>query len=457
MIQEERIQHLSKKPFQKGRYVLYWVQAAPRVACNHAYQYAVREANRLSLPLLACFDLTPGYPEATSPHYRFMIEGLLSLSSALEEQGVLFTILTGVPGAAPLALGADAALVVTDRGYLRIQDGWRDQVADELECPLIQVETNVVVPVSAASPKEEWSAATFRTKITPQIERFLVPLEQKRPARSSLGVDPGSKKELPAESLLAGVLRDTPPSSSSLQPDPLPWSGGENAAIEQLTGFIRRDLDRFPAGRNDPNAGALSCMSPYLHFGQISPVFIAQKVLASKSPAAGTYLEELIVRRELAMNFVHYNPNYDDYSGLPDWAKKTLTRHSADLREYSYRLDEFESAKTHDPSWNAAQREMVLTGKMHGYMRMYWGKKILEWSETPEEAYRTALSLNNQYELDGRDPNGYAGVAWCFGKHDRAWQERPVFGKIRYMNAAGLKRKFDVGRYVTRIEALGSW
>ena len=144
------------------------------------------------------------------------------------------------------------------------------------------------------------------------------------------------------------------------------------------------------------------------------------------------------------------------YSGLPDWAKKTLSRHSADRREYSYRFDEFESARTHDPYWNAAQREMVLTGKMHGYMRMYWGKKILEWSETPEEAYRTALSLNNRYELDGRDPNGYAGVAWCFGKHDRAWQERPVFGKIRYMNAAGLKRKFDANRYVTRIEALGS-
>jgi len=455
MIQEERIQHLSQKPFQKGKYVLYWVQASPRVACNHAYQYAVREANRLSLPLLACFDLVPGYPEARRPQYRFMIEGLLGLSRSLEEQGIQFVIRTGAPGTAPLALGDDAALVVTDRGYLRIQDRWRRQVADGIACPLIQVETNVVVPVSSASPKEEWSAATFRTKITPQIERFLVPLEQKRPARSSLGMmDAGSMKELTTASMLAAVAADASGASGSLQPDPLPWSGGEKAAIERLTGFIRRDLDRFPADRNNPNAGALSCMSPYLHFGQISPVFIAQEILASRSPAAGTYLEELIVRRELAMNFVHYNPDYDEYAGLPDWAKKTLSRHSADRREYTYRLDEFASAQTHDPSWNAAQREMVLTGKMHGYMRMYWGKKIIEWSETPEEAFRTALALNNRYELDGRDPNGYAGVAWCFGKHDRAWQERPVFGKIRYMNAAGLRRKFDVDRYVARIEAL---
>jgi deoxyribodipyrimidine photo-lyase len=227
------------------------------------------------------------------------------------------------------------------------------------------------------------------------------------------------------------------------------------AAQELLMGFIRENLDRYPAYRNDPVAGVLSCMSPYLHFGQISPLSIALNILETKSPSAGTYLEELIVRRELSMNFVHYNPLYDEFSGLPDWARKTLLSHSGDLREYTYRFSEFESARTHDPFWNAAQREMVLTGKMHGYMRMYWGKKILEWSETPEEAYRTALALNNRYELDGRDPNGYAGIAWCFGKHDRAWQERPVFGKIRYMNAAGLNRKFDAARYVARIEALG--
>jgi len=455
MIQEERIEGLSQKPLKKGRYVLYWMQASPRITCNHAYQYAVRMANRLSLPLLACFNLIPGYPEAARPHYRFMIEGLVALSKTLRANGVRFVIITGLPGAAPLALGDDAALVVTDRGYLTFQKRWREEVARELECPLVQVETDVVVPVAYASPKEEWSAATFRKKITPSFDRFLVPLEQKKPARSSLDMDAGSVKEETTETLLTRISGHSPGKNGSGQPDPLPWRGGEAAAQDILNQFIRENLDHYPAYRNDPGAGVLSCMSPYLHFGQISPLFIAQKILGSKSPSAGTYLEELIIRRELSMNFVHYNPLYDEFSGLPDWAKKTLSDHSGDRREYTYRFSEFESARTHDPYWNAAQREMVLTGKMHGYMRMYWGKKILEWSETPEEAYRTALALNNRYELDGRDPNGYAGIAWCFGRHDRAWQERPVFGKIRYMNAAGLKRKFDANRYVARIEALG--
>jgi deoxyribodipyrimidine photo-lyase len=196
-------------------------------------------------------------------------------------------------------------------------------------------------------------------------------------------------------------------------------------------------------------------MSPYLHFGQISPVYIVQRVLESAQAGVEEYLEELIIRRELSMNFVTYNPFYDTYGGLPDWARRTLAEHAEDPREHIYSRSEFEEARTDDPYWNAAQQELLVTGKMHGYMRMYWGKKILEWSETPEEAYRTALILNNRYELDGRDPNGYAGVAWCFGRHDRAWKERPVFGKIRYMNAAGLNRKFDAGRYAARIEALG--
>jgi deoxyribodipyrimidine photo-lyase len=454
MIQEERITSLSQKPVRKGRYVLYWIQAAPRVTCNHAYQHAIRMADRLSLPLLACFNLVPGYPEATRPQYRFLIEGLLTLSQALEERGVRLVITTGIPGAATLALGNDAALVVTDKGYLRFQNRWKEQVAAGLDCPLVQVETNVVVPVSTASPKEEWSAATFRKKIVPQIERFLIPVEEKKPAQSSLRLDAGSVREETDESLLAGIFNEDPVKNGPIQPDPLPWTGGESGAKDRLNRFIQENLDRYPADRNDPTAGVLSCMSPYLHFGQISPLFIAQKIIGSGSPSAGIYLEELIVRRELSINFVSYNPYYDEFSGLPDWAKKTLSQHSTDHRDYLYRFSEFESALTHDPYWNAAQLEMILTGKMHGYMRMYWGKKILEWSETPQEAFSTVISLNNKYELDGRDPNGYAGVAWCFGKHDRPWQERPVFGTIRYMTAAGLNRKFDTNRYVSLIEAL---
>jgi deoxyribodipyrimidine photo-lyase len=195
-------------------------------------------------------------------------------------------------------------------------------------------------------------------------------------------------------------------------------------------------------------------MSPYLHFGQISPLYIALKVIKTSSISKEAYLEELIVRRELSHNFVFYNKNYDNFNCLPPWAVRTLNFHRRDKRQYLYSLEQFEKAKTHDSYWNAAQKEMVITGKMHGYMRMYWGKKILEWSKNPRNGFKIALHLNNKYELDGRDPNAFAGVAWCFGKHDRAWSEREVFGKIRYMNAAGLKRKFDIEAYVNKIQSL---
>jgi deoxyribodipyrimidine photo-lyase len=193
-------------------------------------------------------------------------------------------------------------------------------------------------------------------------------------------------------------------------------------------------------------------MSPYLHFGQISPLWIAFQALKTKSPGTEAFLEELIVRRELSMNFVYYNERYDSLEAIPEWAKKTLKTHQKNRRPYLYRLGELEAAKTHDPYWNAAQKEMVVKGKMHGYMRMYWGKKIIEWSQTPEEAFKKALYLNNKYELDGRDPNGFTGVAWCFGKHDRPWGERPILGQVRYMNDKGLKRKFDADAYVKRMD-----
>jgi deoxyribodipyrimidine photo-lyase len=453
MVLEERLLHSAKRPIRNGRYVLYWVQAAPRLSGNPAYEYAITMADRHDLPLVACFNLIPGYPDATAPQYRFMIEGLLELRQALRQEGVRLIIISGPPGSAPLTLGGDAALVVTDQGYLRHQRDWCRTAADELSCPLTVVETNVVVPVAVASPKEEWSAGTFRKKITHHIDRFLLPCTTKKPDKDSLSLDIGEERDETTESLLFRVISPPSPGQGRI-PETLPWKGGERAAQELLTRFISSRLARYPGDRNDPNAGALSDLSPYLHFGQLSPVSIAQQVLASGSPSAPVYLEELIVRRELAVNFVHYNPSYDSLQGLPDWAQKTLALHAGDLREYTYTLQEFATARTHDPYWNAAQVEMVSTGKMHGYMRMYWGKKILEWSETPEIGYQIALTLNNHYELDGRDPSGYAGVAWCFGKHDRAWAERPVFGKVRYMNAAGLRRKFDADRYVARIEAL---
>jgi deoxyribodipyrimidine photo-lyase len=250
------------------------------------------------------------------------------------------------------------------------------------------------------------------------------------------------------EKLLArlDIDRSVPPVSA--------FRGGYSQARKLLREFIDHKLDHYDERTNDPSLDFTSHLSPYLHFGQISPLEVALAVAEAPGPNEEAFLEQLIVRRELSMNFVHYNPAYDTYDCLPDWAKATLAEHEKDPRPYIYSEDELEQAQTHDPYWNAAQLEMVRAGKMHNYMRMYWGKKILEWSPTPREAFETALRLNNRYELDGRDPNGFTGVAWCFGKHDRPWQERPVFGRVRYMNAAGLERKFKMDAYVAKVAGL---
>ncbi|MEJ2629426.1 MAG: deoxyribodipyrimidine photolyase, partial [bacterium] len=343
-----------------------------------------------------------------------------------------------------LLLAERADLVVVDRGYLRIQQQWRHYAAEHLDCPLIQVESEVVIPVTLVSPKEEYSARTIRGKIYSYRDRFLTMVPQQEADLSSLDFDLESMDISTLDGILSHLNID-----SSVKPVSH-FSGGSRTAQKFLQEFVEHKLDRYPELRNHPELDWISHLSPYLHFGQISPLTIVFRVLERKSPGEEAFLEELIIRRELSMNFVYYNPLYDSYQGIPQWARNTLHDHRDDTREYLYSQEELEKAETHDVYWNAAQREMVFRGKMHGYMRMYWGKKILEWSSSPEQAFRLALYLNNKYELDGRDPNGFTGVAWCFGLHDRAWKERPVFGKIRYMNAKGLKRKFDIDQYVQR-------
>jgi deoxyribodipyrimidine photo-lyase len=233
--------------------------------------------------------------------------------------------------------------------------------------------------------------------------------------------------------------------------------GGASHALRALRRFVRGPLAVYHQERNDPGQDLQSGLSPYLHFGQISPRTIARAVRDApgiQEAARDAFLEQLIVRRELSFNMVYFDPLYDRYEGLPAWARATLAKHGRDRRPYVYGRDELEQARTHDPYWNAAMRELLSTGTMHGYLRMYWGKKILEWGESPELAYELALELNNRWSLDGRDPNSYAGVAWCFGRHDRPWPERPVFGTVRSMTESGLRRKFDMDGYLRRIAAL---
>lgn len=448
MIQKERVKILNKNATQNRTYVLYWMQASQRMEYNHALDYAIQQANELNKPLVIFFGITNNFPEANERHYYFMLEGLKEVQHALQEKNTRMVIRHQSPEIGAVELSKQADLVVVDRGYLKIQHAWRNSVAERIDCPLIQVESDVVVPVETASPKEEFSAGTFRPKITKLLQNFFTPMVENQSKISSLNFDFDSIDISDVEKAIGSLNIDR---SVKKVAD---FHGGTREAKEHLQKFIDRKLDRYSDFRNDPTLDYLSNMSPYLHFGQISPLYIALKVMEAKSPGEETFLEEMIVRRELSMNFIFYNQNYDEFEGLPAWAKKTLIEHIEDPREYLYSQEEFEKAQTHDPYWNACQQEMMITGKMHGYMRMYWGKKILEWTKTPAEGIKIALYLNNKYELDGRDPNGFTGVAWCFGKHDRAWFERNIFGKVRYMNDNGLRRKFDADGYVRRVERL---
>jgi len=442
MIHPERIQDLNHHAPRPGQYVAYWMQASQRAQCNHALEYAVRQANELDLPLVVCFGLADRYPEANARHYAFMLEGLTETRAALERRGAAFVVRRGDPADIAIGVARDAALLVADRGYLRHQREWRRRVSDEAGCAVIQVEADAVVPVEAASPKAEYAAATLRPKLRRRLVEFLVPLADTPLRRRSPPASGASPQlgELDVEAV--------PPVTRFHE-------GGARRARHLLDRFIEQRLVDYAERRNDPGGTCYSDLSPYIHFGQLSPLEIALRVLeAPAGPGTDAFLEELIVRRELSLNFAHYTDNYDTYEAVPAWARRTLADHASDAREHAYGRDELEAAQTHDPYWNAAMREMVSSGKMHPYMRMYWAKKILEWSSSPEEAFEAALALNNRHFLDGRDPNSYAGVAWCFGLHDRPWAERPVFGKVRTMTAGGLERKFDMAAYVDRVARL---
>jgi deoxyribodipyrimidine photo-lyase len=377
-----------------------------------------------------------------------MFEGISEVQEKLKGKGIKLIVRKIAPPDGAVELSHRAAFVVFDRGYARIQKQWRKMAVDKIECPVAQVETETVVPLDAASNKDEYSAATLRGKINKLKNIFLVPFLEKDPKKSSMDLHVDSLDLKDLDGIIASMNID-----KTVEASPI-FRGGGDEAGKRFQDFLENKLANYEELRNEPSGDFSSGLSPYLHFGQISTVYISLKALEINPEYAEPFLEELIVRRELAANFVNFNQNYDNISCLNEWALKTLGEHSGDKREYIYSLEEFEKALTHDPYWNAAQNEMLVTGKMHGYMRMYWGKKIIEWTRSPEEAFKIALYLNNKYELDGRDPNAFAGVAWCFGKHDRPWKERPVFGKIRYMNDKGLDRKFNMKKYLAKVEKL---
>ena len=445
-------------PDPDGRVVVWWVQRAQRAADNPALEAAIAAGNALGRPVVALFVLDPHFPSANLRHFHFLVQGLGELPDALQRRGVGFVLRVADGRGDDVVRFCDevhAALVVGDENPLRGPEGWRRRVASGLGVPFWTVDANVVVP-PVLLEKEHYSAGTIRPRIHRQLEWCLRPAPAHVPsvrwANPPCVVRPGA---LPvragAASLLA--LLDELPLDRSVVPVP-DVAGGRRRALARLRTFVRHGLRGYAASRNRPERDTTSRLSPYLHFGQIGPREVACAIRDASAPTADrqAFLEELIVRRELSENFVRHNPRYDRVEGSAPWAVQTLARHRADERRPVYTERELERGDTHDSLWNAAQRQMVASGWMHGYLRMYWAKKILEWTRSPDEAMATAIALNDRYELDGRDPNGYAGIAWAIaGKHDRAWgPERPVFGTIRYMSYASTSRKFDSRAYIAR-------
>jgi deoxyribodipyrimidine photo-lyase len=433
-------------PLPEGHVVLYWMQRAQRATDNPALDLAIELGNRLRTPVVALFVVTPRVRGAEAAHYRFMLDGLAELPAALASRGVGCLVRHGHPveevARACVELGCRA--VVGDENPLREPEGWRRDLAAVLRPPFWTVDADVIVPTTLLE-KEQFSAGTIRPRIHRQLEWCL---QAGAEPRTRIPWREGHRAaEVAACAARDAWPRDALPASIGITP-------GSQAAQDRLRRFLRDQLPGYASARNRPELDGTSRLSAYLHFGQIGPREVALAVRESQAPAADrqAFLEEFIVRRELAVNFVRFNPRYDSLAACERWARATLDAHRADERPWRYDLRRLEAADTHDPLWNAAQRQMMTTGWMHGYVRMYWAKKILEWASTPEEAMESAIALNDRYELDGRDPNGYAGIAWAIGgKHDRAWgPERPIYGKVRYMSLASTGRKFDSRAYIAR-------
>lgn len=379
-----------------------------------------------------------------------MLEGLKDVIEKLVALGARFSLSIGDPEIDVLKFSEKAKAIVFDEGYGLYGRAIRENLLNEIKTEVYIIDTNTVIPVRKAYAKEAYAAYAIRPSIMRQMHTYLVGTEE---VRLSCRYE-GPPFVLDIEAIFESHLSSLMVVASSSK-----FRGGESEALKWLTLFIDEKLKHYSTHSSDPGLFGSSYLSPYLHFGQISPVTIINRVLSS-GHNSDAFIEQLVVRRELAFNYTYYAgaTSQNLKATLPSWAYETLDAHRYDEREYNYDLRTLEFGLTHDPFWNAAQKEMVLTGHMHNTMRMYWGKKVIEWTESPERAFEILLYLNDKYELDGRDPNGYAGILWCFGKHDRPWRERPIFGKVRYMNAAGLQRKYNMNAYVLKIQEIeGDW
>lgn len=465
MIKESRYHSLNKIEYKAG-HVLYWMNRDMRLEDNWALLYAQERALELGVPLMVVYNLDPHFLGGTLRQYDFKVGILKELEVACKEKNISFQVLFGSDTEKQIVSFIEKeniGFLVTDFSPLKVQRAWLEYIVSNIEIPAVRVDAHNIVPVWIASQKIEVGARTLRPKLHKLLPSYLedFPNVKKHPFASKIfSIDWDS---------IESVDVDRSIKNTQFSPNP-------KEAKNILKNFLTNKLGNYASKRNDPNESSQSDLSPYLHYGVISAQRVvlevckllekdiqdilpaqknASKVDLKREPnlleSASALIEELVVRRELADNFCFYNLNYDNISGFPTWAQNSLAKHIKDKREYIYTQSQLEKGETHDDAWNAAQKEMLETGKMHGYMRMYWAKKILEWTDNAEQAMKIAIYLNDKYEIDGRDPNGYAGIAWSIGGvHDRAWFERPIFGLVRYMARSGLEKKFDVDAYIKK-------
>ena len=432
-------------PRPAGKCVVYWMQRALRAVDNPALDVAIEAANLLGLPVVIFFGVIPNYPNANLRHYHFLQQGLRDAAEDAAQRGVGFVVRRAPDNNLEAFLEeVQAALLIGDENPCREPERWRRVLAKRLKIPYWTVDADVVVP-SRVFDRSFVLLHHFRPHLQRELPRFLIAPKKMEPLHAFNAAKKLASFDL-SQDITAGFTkldRSIPPVDT--------FTGGTHAAMSRLRSFVRQDLARYDETRNHPESAGTSRLSPYLHFGNIGPLTIALAVERATAPSEikKKYLEQLIGWRELAVLFVRHEPQYDSWECAAPWARKSLLEHAGDPRPYRYTIEQLERAETHDELWNAAQRQMVQTGWMHNYVRMYWGKKILEWSPDPATAFDWAVILNDRYELDGRDPNGYAGIAWAVvGKLDRPWFNRPVFGLVRTMTANSFARKFDSRAYI---------
>ncbi len=454
----ERIQLLNQRDFRAdAEYVLYWSQMNRRVTSNHALQFAAELANERDLPLLVYEAITCSYPFANDRFHTFLLQGVPDSARELKALHIGFAFYLRRrhkdSNAMLYRMAEKAAAVITDDYPTFVARTHNASVPAKLDVPYYVVDASCIVPMRCME-KREYAAYTIRPKIKKLLPKYLEPVPSIKMKHPFRGTIPDFhtiviERNIPELVATCEIDHTVPPSTT--------FTGGSAAGQRHLRHFLEDNLRKYANGRNEPSKHVTSDLSPYLHFGHVSALDIAlqaKEYAKAHDLIVDEFLEELIVRRELAFNFAHFAERPDSLSNLPEWARGSLRKHAADTRDPLYSRDQFEKAATYDALWNATQKEMLLRGKIHGYYRMYWGKKIIEWSKTCQDALETMIHIHDKYAIDGRDPNTFTNILWCFGLHDRPWGERPVFGMVRFMSLDGMKRKTDVDAYIQEIAEL---